>query len=68
MTPKVLVQSGEPELQETHLALSDLGRNDGRRRQEVAGAQRQEDESDARHVPSRVIPIARVEKIHSTLG
>ena len=55
MAPEVLVEPGEPELEQSHLALADLGRDDGRRGQQVAEAENEEDQADARNVPGGVI-------------
>ena len=59
MAPEVLVERGEPELEQSLLALDDLGRDDGGGREDVAGAEDKEDQTDARNVPRSVISVNR---------
>ena len=55
MTPEVLVQSGESQLQKPHFALSNFSRDDGGSGEDVASAKNEEDQAHHRHVPGGVL-------------
>jgi hypothetical protein len=55
VAPEVLVEPGEPELEQSHLALADLGRDDGGRGHQVTEPENEEDYAHARNVPAGVL-------------
>ena len=61
MIPKVLVQSGEPHLQQPQIGFSDLRRNGPRSSDDISNAQQEKEKAQSWNLPSGILPAGKIQ-------